>query len=770
MNENISVMAVVPVRGMVIFPGITLSFDAVRDKNIRVLEKSMNDGTMVLLAAQKNSAATKPLEKDIYKTGTIAVIKQIINMPGNLVRVVADGEQRGIVREMIEDKPYYQAVVEALPEIYPDKQSENSAYIRILKKHFEEYFAETTHITPENFLKVMGLENIAELTDVIASCVDFEIPIKQSLLEECDILTRSEKLLVKLRERTMSARVEKEVMKKVKKRIDENQRDYYLREQLKVIHNELGDGEDVDSEAEEYKNKINELEASEEVKEKLRKDVGRFSRMPASTAESSVLRTYLDTVLDLPWNVKTDESFDIEKTRRILDDDHYGLEKIKERIQEYLVVRKLTEGKNGTILCLVGPPGVGKTSVAKSVAKALGRKYVRVSLGGIHDESDIRGHRKTYIGAMEGRIISAVAEAKTKNPLILLDEIDKMGADYKGDPSAALLEVLDYEQNYAFRDHYIEVPFDLSQVLFITTANTLDTISAPLRDRMEIIELSGYTREEKFNIAKRHLVKKAAQKNGLTLSSFKVNDAAIYELVDYYTREAGVRKLEQQLEELARKAAKNMLENDKKSVTITKKFIADNLGKRKYHFELMNKKSEIGVVRGLAWTSVGGDTLSVEVNVMDGSGKVELTGKLGEVMQESAKTAISYIRSQSNKLGIENDFYKTKDIHIHVPEGAVPKDGPSAGITMATALVSALSNKPVRNDVAMTGEITLRGRVLPIGGLKEKSLAAYRAGIKTIIIPQDNKEDIEDIPQEVRENINFIPTSSMDVVLKNAIL
>lgn len=769
MNDSISVMVVVPVRGMVIFPGITLSFDAVRDNNVRALEASMRNGTRVLLAAQKNAAKADTGKNDIYKTGTIAVVKQIINIPGNLIRVIVDGEKRGVIREIIEEKPYYNAVVENINEIYCADQSKNSAYIRMLKRHFEEYFAETTHITPDNFLKVMGVGEVSELTDVISSCVDFDLAIKQSLLEEADVMKRCDRLLVELRERTMSARVEKDVMDKVRKRIDENQREYYLREQLKVIHKELGDGEDVDNEAEEYKKKIDEIEADAEVKEKLKKDASRFARMPASSAESSVLRTYLDTVLDLPWNSKSEESFDVEKTKQILDNDHYGLEKIKERILEYLVVRKLTNGKSSTILCLVGPPGVGKTSVARSVARALGRKYVRVSLGGIHDESDIRGHRKTYIGAMEGRIIAAVREAKTKNPLILLDEIDKMGADYKGDPSAALLEVLDYEQNNAFRDHYIEVPFDLSQVLFITTANTLETISVPLRDRMEIVELSGYTREEKFNIAKGYLVKKAAVKNGLTLSQFKISDTAIYELIDYYTREAGVRKLEQQLEALARKAARHMLGENKRSVSISKRFIADNLGKRKYHFEMMNKKSAVGIVRGLAWTSVGGDTLSVEVNVMNGTGKVELTGKLGDVMKESAKTAISYIRSQSDRLGIENDFYKTKDIHIHVPEGAVPKDGPSAGITMATALVSALANKPVRNDIAMTGEITLRGRVLPIGGLKEKSLAAYRAGIKTIIIPEENKADIEDIPEEIRESIHFIPTHSMDAVLKNAI-
>jgi len=482
-----------------------------------------------------------------------------------------------------------------------------------------------------------------------------------------------------------------------------------------------------------------------------------------------VLRSYLDTVLAMPWNKHTREVFDINDAREILDEDHYGLNKVKERVLEYLAVRSLTNGKNGTILCLSGPPGVGKTSVAKSIARALGRKYVRISLGGIHDEADIRGHRKTYIGAMEGRIMAAMKEVKVNNPLILLDEIDKMGTDYKGDPSAALLEVLDTEQNSSFRDHYLEVEFDLSKVLFITTANTLDTISRPLLDRMEIIELNGYTDDEKFNIAKKYLVKKELVKNGLTEKQFNITDEAIRDIIEHYTREAGVRKLEQQIGTLCRKAAMLLLEGGKRTIKITAKNLNQYLGKERYHFDMMNKKDEIGVARGLAWTSVGGETLSIEVNVMDGKGKVELTGKLGDVMKESAMAAISYIRSRADKLKIDNDFYENKDIHIHVPEGAVPKDGPSAGITMATAVVSALSGKAVRNDVAMTGEITLRGRVLPIGGLKEKSLAAYRAGIKTVIIPKDNKADTDDVPEEIRSDMKFIPVSDMDAVLKNAL-
>ncbi|MDD6484743.1 MAG: endopeptidase La [Clostridiales bacterium] len=769
MNNDIIVLAVVPMRGMVVFPGMTLNFDAGRDASVKALEAAAQAQTEVFLTAQRSADVDEPEAADLYNIGTIAKIRQVMRIPGNAIRVVVEGVRRGVMREIVEKTPYFQAVVETVYSQYDIDHNTEAAYLRMLKRNYEEYFAQAPKLAAEGFMSVMSAKSLDRLCDIISAGVDFDPEKKQELLEEFDIIRRCEKLLSALSEQTQIARLEQQIAKKVKTNIDRNQKEYYLREQLKVIHEELGDGDDIDDESEEYRKKIEKLKAPKDTKEKLLKEVSRFAKMPPSAAESGVLRNYLDTVLELPWNNMTKEGFDVEKTRQILDEDHYGLDKIKERILEYLVVRQLTKGKSGTILCLVGPPGVGKTSVAKSVARALGRKYVRVSLGGIHDESDIRGHRKTYIGAMEGRIMAAMREAKTKNPMILLDEIDKMGADYKGDPSAALLEVLDYEQNNAFRDHYVEVPFDLSQTLFITTANTLDTISAPLLDRMEVIELSGYTREEKFHIAKDYLIKKAADKNGLDCKKFKVNDDAVYELIDYYTREAGVRKLEQQLDALARKSARLIMEEDKKSVRITKKFIAENLGKRKYHFDMMNKKSDVGIVRGLAWTSVGGETLSVEVNVMDGTGKLELTGKLGDVMKESARTAVSYIRSKSAQLGIDEDFYKTKDIHIHVPEGAVPKDGPSAGITMATALVSALSNKPVRNDIAMTGEITLRGRVLPIGGLKEKSLAAYRAGIKTIIIPEENKPDIDDIPSEVREQIHFIPTASMDQVLKNAL-
>lgn len=755
-------------RGMVVFPYMTLNFDAGRDVSIKAVQDAVENSSLIFLVSQKDADTENPTIDDVHTIGTVAKIKQVMNMPNGATRVVVGGIRRGAIREVVSTTPFFRAVIEEFDEFYDEGSTIQEAYKSRLKKAYEEYFAQSPRLSAENYMSVMSIDNMGRLCDSIAAEIDLKLEIKQELLCELDIYKRIEKLIVAIHNRLQVMQLERKISHKVKEQIDKNQKEYYLREQLKVIQDELGDKDGLSAEVKEYSDKINKIKAAKEVKDKLKKEVDRFAKMSPQSAESTVLRSYLDTVLELPWNKSTKETFEISDASKILDEDHYGLEKVKERILEYLSVRHFTNGKNGTILCLVGPPGVGKTSVSKSIARALNRKYVRVSLGGIHDEADIRGHRKTYIGAMEGRIIAAVKEAKVKNPLILLDEVDKMGTDYKGDPSAALLEVLDYEQNGSFRDHYIEVPFDLSQVMFITTANTLDTISRPLLDRMEIIEISGYTNEEKFNIAKNYLVEKSLDKTGLTSKQITITDTALRDIITYYTREAGVRKLEGQIESLCRKAAKTLLEENKKSVRITVKNLADYLGKRRYHIELKNKSDQIGIVRGLAWTEVGGTTLSVEVNVMAGSGKVELTGKLGDVMQESAKTAISYIRSRADELDIANDFHKTKDIHIHVPEGAVPKDGPSAGITMATALVSALTDKPVRNDIAMTGEITLRGRVLPIGGLKEKSLAAYQAGINDIIIPSENKPDIDDIPSEIREKLNFIPADNMDAVLKNA--
>lgn len=770
MDINLSSMPLIPMRGMVVFPYMTLNFDAGRDVSIKALEASVGENSLVFLAAQKSAETENPTVSDVYTIGTIAKIKQVMNMPGGVTRVVVGGIRRGAIREVISQKPYFKAVIEEFDEIYGDNTPLDEAYKNRLKKEYEEYFAQNPKLSAEHYMSIMAIDDIGKLCDTIAGGVELKNETKQELLEELDIYRRVERLLVAMQNRLQIMRIEHKISHKVKEKLDKNQKEYYLREQMKVIQEELGDKDGIGARVTEYTEKLKKMKAAKEVKDKLQKEIERFSHTAAQSAESAVLMNYLDTVFELPWNKATKERFDIADAEAILNEDHYGLEKVKERILEYLSVRHFTNGKNSAILCLVGPPGVGKTSVSKSIARALNRKYVRVSLGGIHDEADIRGHRKTYIGAMEGRIIAAVKEAGVKNPLVLLDEIDKMGVDYKGDPSAALLEVLDYEQNGSFRDHYIEVPFDLSQVLFITTANTLDTVSRPLLDRMEIIELSSYTENEKFNIAKNYLIKKSLEKTGLTEKQVQIADTAIRDIITYYTREAGVRLLEQQIGALCRKTAKTLLESNKKTVKINSKNLTEYLGKHKYHSDLINKSNQVGVARGLAWTSVGGTTLSVEVNVMDGSGKVELTGKLGDVMKESAKAAISYIRSRADKLKIEEDFYDKKDIHIHVPEGAVPKDGPSAGITMATALVSALTERPVRRDIAMTGEITLRGRVLPIGGLKEKSLAAYSLGIKDIVIPFDNIADTDDIPEEIRNKLNFIPVNSMDEVLNNALV
>lgn len=769
MENTLHYIPVIPMRGMVVFPHMNVNFDAGRDVSVKGLSAASEENSVVFLTSQKQLDKENPKPEDLYNIGTIAQIKQVMRLPGNVTRVVVTGIARGAIREMTLTKPYFKAVVEEFHTEYEQDTAVNEAYERQLKKKYEEYFAQNPKLNADNFMSVMAIEDIDTLSDVIAGGLEIKLEERQALLEEFDAYKRAEKLMTAIDNNINVMRIEQNIIKKVRENIDKNQREYFLREQLKVISEELGDKDGITAEVKEYKERIKKAKPGRKNTEKLLKDVDRFSKMQAASAESAVMRSYLDTVLDMPWNKHTKEVFDINEAEKILEEDHYGLEKVKERILEYLAVRHFTNGKNGTILCLAGPPGVGKTSIAKSIARALGRKYVRISLGGIHDEADIRGHRKTYIGAMEGRIMAAVKEAKVNNPLILLDEVDKMGADYKGDPSAALLEVLDYEQNNAFRDHYLELEFDLSRVIFITTANTLDTVSRPLLDRMEVISLTGYTDEEKFHIAMGYLVKKALEQNGLTAKQVNISDDAIRKIIDNYTREAGVRKLEQTISALCRKAAKHILEGNKKSVRITAKNVSEYLGKERYHFEKMNEHDEVGIARGLAWTSVGGETLSVETNVMSGNGKVELTGKLGDVMKESAMAAISYIRSRADVLDIDGEFYKNKDIHIHVPEGAVPKDGPSAGITMATALVSSLTGKPVRNDIAMTGEITLRGNVLPIGGLKEKSLAAYRAGIKTVIIPEENKADIDDIPAEIRKKMKFIPVSSMDNVLENAL-
>lgn len=769
MENIIHTLPTVAMRGLVVFPYMQLNFDVARPASIKALEAASNGDSRIFLVTQKKAEIDNPKPDDIYRVGTIAQIKQIMHLPGNVTRLIVKGLSRGIIREYDNIEPYLMCKVEEVNELPTQITNMDEAYARALKSKLEEYFAVNPKLQADKFMSIMDIKPLGQLCDTIAALTELDTEDKQVLLNNLDCEDRAEELLGRLEHLIDVTELEHKILRKTHEKINENQHEYFLREQMQVIEEELGDKDGIGADAEEFRKKIENLRIKKESKEKLLKDVERFAKVPSNSPDSSVLRSYLENVLELPWDKAKKEKFDIKDVAKVLDKDHYGLKDVKERILEYLAVRSLTGGRNTTVLCLEGPPGVGKTSVAKSIARALGRKYVRVSLGGIHDEADIRGHRKTYIGAMEGRIMAAMKEAKVKNPVMLLDEIDKMGKDFKGDPSAALLEVLDNEQNNEFRDHYIEIPYDLSDVLFITTANTLETISQPLLDRMEIISISGYTAKEKFYIARDYLVKKALHKTGMVESDFSITDGALNEIIDHYTREAGVRKLEQTIETLLRKAAKEILETDCSKVAITKRNISDYLGKEKYRFDLMNEKDEVGVARGLAWTSVGGETLSIEVNVMDGTGKVELTGKLGDVMKESAMAAISYIRSKSDKFGIDKEFYKNKDIHIHVPEGAVPKDGPSAGITMATAVVSSLSRVPVRRDIAMTGEITLRGKVLPIGGLKEKSMAAYRAGIKTVIIPEENERDIEEIPQEIKNGITFIPVSDMDTVLGNAL-
>ena len=769
MENIIHTLPTVAMRGLVVFPYMQLNFDVARPASIKALEAASNGDSRIFLVTQKKAEIDNPKPDDIYRVGTIAQIKQIMHLPGNVTRLIVKGLSRGIIREYDNTEPYLMCKVEEVNELPTQITNMDEAYARALKSKLEEYFAVNPKLQADKFMSIMDIKPLGQLCDTIAALTELDTEDKQVLLNNLDCEDRAEELLGRLEHLIDVTELEHKILRKTHEKINENQHEYFLREQMQVIEEELGDKDGIGADAEGFRKKIESLRIKKESKEKLLKDVERFAKLPSNSPDSSVLRSYLENVLELPWDKAKKEKFDIKDVAKVLDEDHYGLKDVKERILEYLAVRSLTGGKNTTVLCLEGPPGVGKTSVAKSIARALGRKYVRVSLGGIHDEADIRGHRKTYIGAMEGRIMAAMKEAKVKNPVMLLDEIDKMGKDFKGDPSAALLEVLDNEQNNEFRDHYIEIPYDLSDVLFITTANTLETISQPLLDRMEIISISGYTAKEKFYIARDYLVKKALTKTGMTEDNFSITDGALNEIIDHYTREAGVRKLEQTIETLLRKAAKEILETDCSKVAVTKRNISDYLGKEKYRFDLMNERDEVGVARGLAWTSVGGETLSIEVNVMDGTGKVELTGKLGDVMKESAMAAISYIRSKSDEFGIDKEFYKNKDIHIHVPEGAVPKDGPSAGITMATAVVSSLSDVPVRRDIAMTGEITLRGKVLPIGGLKEKSMAAYRAGIKTVIIPEENKRDIEEIPQEIKNGITFIPVSDMDTVLGNAL-
>jgi len=758
------------VRGIVVFPNTLIHFDVVREKSLLALENAMVNKQLAFVTMQTDPTIENPRPEDIEKVGTICKISQVVKMPNNTVRVLVEGLKRAKICEILSTKPYFISLVDEIEEEpYDENTIENEALRRKLIDEFMNYRDYNNRINSDFVLSLENTEDTARLVDSIASNTPLKLSDKQEILNIESTHKRAEKLLELLLREIQIAEVDTKIERQVKKNIDKNQREYFLREQLKVIHEELGD-DGGEFEVEEYKEKLSKLDLPENIVEKCEKELKRLSKMSVNNPDANVIRTYLEWVCDLPWNNFTKDTLEIDNAKEVLDRDHYGLKEVKERIMEFLAVKKITASMAGPILCLVGPPGVGKTSIAKSIAESMGRSYARISLGGIRDEADIRGHRRTYIGSMPGRIITALKQAGTNNPLMLFDEIDKMASDYRGDPAAALLEVLDSEQNTKFRDHFMEVDFDLSNVLFIATANTLDTIPRPLLDRMEIIEIPGYTSEEKFNIAKNHLLDKQLKKHGLTRKNVLINDSALKGIIEHYTKEAGVRTLERKIANVLRKAALKIVDDPKTRVKVTSKNLKEFLGKEIFLDDIASKKDEIGVVTGLAWTQVGGDTLSVEVNIMDGTGNLELTGQLGDVMKESAKAAVSFVRSNYKKLGIDAEFYKICDIHIHVPEGATPKDGPSAGITIATALVSALTEKPVNHKVAMTGEITIRGRVLPIGGLREKTLAAYQAGIKTVIIPYENKKDIDELEEIVKKNIEIIVARNMNEVLKVALL
>lgn len=768
--KNNKILPLIVTKGLVVFPDMVLNFDVSNPKSIEALKTASLTDKRIFLVAQKNPDASQTTIDDVFEVGVIAEVSQILRTPDKITRVLVRGISRGKVVSISEFDRYNVAEIEIMREssgrISP---STSDAHIRALKILFEEY-SNLVPKMPEELIKaVQTQDDLKKLFDIVVFNVFLKPEDKQLILETNGLLKRTKLLIEMLTAEIKILQFEVEIHEQIKSSIDNSQREFILREQMKAISRQLGNGDDGEDEIYEYCDKIQSIGFSEDTEEKLIREANKMFKLSPSSQEYGLIKTYLDSILEMPWNTYTEDSIDLEKSQKQLDDDHYGLKKVKERILELISVRALNPNVKGQIICLVGPPGVGKTSIGRSIATALGRNYARVSLGGVRDEAEIRGHRKTYVGSMPGRIINALKQAKCMNPVILFDEIDKMGNDYKGDPASAMLEVLDPEQNVSFTDHYFEIPVDLSDVLFITTANTTDTIPSPLLDRMDVIELGSYTREEKFHIAKNHLIPKTLKKHGENKRTVKISDKTIYEIIDGYTREAGVRKLEKQIASICRKSAKKLV-SDSKSVSITPNNLKDYLGTKKHLPESIPTKNEIGIVTGLAWTSVGGVTMPLEVIVLEGTGKVEVTGSLGDVMKESSKIAVSLVRSISKKYSIDSDFYKNKDLHIHAPEGAVPKDGPSAGVTMTTALVSALSGIPVKRDVAMTGEITLHGKVLPIGGLKEKSMAAYRAGAKTIIFPKENIPDLDEIDDVVKNNINFIPAENIKEVLDNALL
>ncbi len=759
-------MPVIALRGLTVFPNVLIHFEVAREASVRALEAAMTAGSPVFLVGQKDIGAEEPGPDDLYQVGTISNIRQILRMPGDNVRVMVEGAARGSLLQMLRAEPYLEAEVREIRESPARGSARTEALMRAAYELFQNYAELSPKLSPDLIVHILASQEPGHIADYIAQNIPMRNSDKQSILEELRPVRRLEKLYRLLEREVEILTLDQEIQERAREQMNENQRDYYLREQMKAIQSELGEEAD---EIEEYREKIAKSKLPDPVREKLNKELSRLAKQSYSSSEGTVLRNYLDTCLELPWGRTTKEKINVSAVRKVLDQDHFGLDKVKKRVLEFVAVRQLAPKLKGQIVCLVGPPGVGKTSIAMSMARAMNRKLARISLGGVSDEAEIRGHRKTYVGAMPGRIISAINQAQSCNPLILLDEIDKLGRDHRGDPASALLEVLDGEQNSTFRDNFLEIPFDLSQVMFITTANTTDTIPRPLLDRMEVIELSSYTDEEKVQIAKKHLLPKESKRHGLSRQQLKVSDGALREIIAAYTRESGVRVLERRLAAICRKAAMKVVSENVKSIRITEKDLEEYLGVPRYHPERQALEERVGVVNGLAWTSVGGELLEVEVNVVPGSGKVELTGNLGDVMKESAHAALSFIRSQAGRLNLPADFYKEKDIHVHFPEGAVPKDGPSAGIAIATAMVSALTGVSVRRGLAMTGEVTLRGRVLPIGGLKEKTMAAFRNGIKTVIIPADNAKDLEEIDQTVRKALQFILVERADQVLTQAL-
>lgn len=758
-----------PLRGLLVFPGMVLHLDVGRDKSIKALENAMVDDNLILLATQEEIHIEEPTIDDIFSIGTVANVKQMLKLPNGTIRVLVEGISRAQIIEYTNEEEFFQVHIQLIEEDI-EVNVEREALMRTLLSSFEQYISLSKKVVPETLASVADIGEPGRLADIITSHLPLKIKDKQEILETLDVKERIEKLLSILQNEQEVLELERKIGQRVKKQMEKTQKEYYLREQMKAIQKELGDKEGRTGEIEELREKLDNSGAPPNIVEKVEREIDRLEKMPSTSAEGTVVRTYIDWVLGIPWDKRTDDHLDIHNAQKVLDEDHYGLEKAKDRVLEYLAVQKLVNKLKGPILCFVGPPGVGKTSLARSVARALNRKFVRISLGGVRDEAEIRGHRKTYVGAMPGRIIQGMKTAGTINPVFLLDEIDKMAMDFRGDPAAALLEVLDPNQNDSFVDHYIEEPYDLSNVMFITTANAAHNIPRPLLDRMEMLYIPGYTEIEKLKIGQDYLLPKQMDEHGLGKDRLQVQEDALLKVVREYTREAGVRNLNRMMETICRKAARIIVSGDKKKVVITEKNLEKLLGKPQYRYGIAEVEDQIGAVTGLAWTEAGGDTLTIEVSIVPGKGKLTLTGKLGDVMKESAQAAFSYIRSRSEALNIDPDFYEKSDIHIHVPEGAIPKDGPSAGITMATALVSALAGIPVSKEVGMTGEITLRGRVLPIGGLKEKALAANRAGLKTIIIPKENEKDIDDIPESVRQDLKLILVEHLDEVLEVALL